>query len=248
MDSNNREFNKNGKSFYRRASEREIICHQPSHPEDKKIKKIALLVAIVIHVIVFSIKIPSFTQYVEPPEPSEPSYPIATPIFPIPIIPESELLAPQLEGKRRIPVPDPTPKEPEPIEEPGVKMNNDVTFSGDEVLSPYLEPVTPPIQPPRPAGVGSVTWLERIPESYVKPVYPEIPRRAMLGGSVSLQIVVKRDGSVADIVILHSSRTNLGFEEAAVEAVRQWRYKPATLRGKPVDVYLTVHVIFELNN
>lgn len=248
MDSNNREFNKNGKSFSKRSSEREIIYHQPSHPEDKKIKKIALLVAIVVHVIVFSIKIPSFTQYVEPPEPPEPSYPIVKPIFPVPDIPEPEPMAPQLKDKRRIPAPDPTPKEPELIQEPGMKLNNDFTFSGDEILPPYVEPVTPPIQPPRPAGVCSVTLPERIPESYVKPVYPEIPRRAMIGGSVSLQIVVKRDGSVKDIVILHSSRTNLGFEEAAVEAVRQWRYKPATLRGKPVDVYLTVHVLFELNN
>lgn len=248
MERNNKEPKKIRRSSSKRLNEKEIIYHQPSHPEDKKIKKIALLGAIIVHVIVFSIKVPSFTQYIESPEPPEPRYPVVKPIFPEPILEEPELLSPKLNVERRIPFPDPTPKEPEPVEEPGMKVNNDITFLGDEILPPYIEPITPPVQPPRAAGIGGVSLPERIPESYVRPVYPEVPRKAKIEGSVFLRIVVRRDGSVGDIIVLRVSRPNLGFEEAAVDAVKQWRYKPATQQGRPVDVFMTVHVIFELNN
>ncbi len=97
------------------------------------------------------------------------------------------------------------------------------------------------------SGVDGVTHPERIPESYVKPVFPEEARKEKIEGMVILQIVVKRDGTVGDIQVLRSpSEKKIDFEEAAIEAVKQWRYKPAMKDEQPVEVYLTVQVAFEL--
>src|SRR5881628_2732026 len=85
------------------------------------------------------------------------------------------------------------------------------------------------------AGIGGVTNPELIPKSKVKPTYPEIARKAKVSGQVILQAVVRKDGSVGDIQVLRSPGSKFGFDEAAIAAVKQWRYKPGLQNGKPVD-------------
>lgn len=97
------------------------------------------------------------------------------------------------------------------------------------------------------AGVGGVSFPERISESYIVPLYPGEAKEKKIGGAVILLIVVKKDGVVGDIKILRSSVANLGFEKSSTEAVKQWRYKPATYKDEPVDVYLTIQITFEIN-
>ncbi|MDX1388793.1 MAG: energy transducer TonB, partial [Acidobacteriota bacterium] len=94
------------------------------------------------------------------------------------------------------------------------------------------------------AGVGGVTFPERIEKLYVEPAYPPVALKGDLGGRVLLQAVILKDGTVAEVSVLSSSRPGYGFEEAAIEAVKQWRYRPATLDGKAVDVYTSVTVEF----
>lgn len=96
------------------------------------------------------------------------------------------------------------------------------------------------------AGVDDVTFPERVTDSYVKPEYPENARKEKIEGLVVLQIVVQKDGTVGETTVLRSPEPDLGFEEAAIKAVKQWRYKPAMKSDQPVDVYLTVQVSFEL--
>jgi protein TonB len=88
---------------------------------------------------------------------------------------------------------------------------------------------------------GEVRPPERV--TFVKPEYPEIARRARAEGKVILEIVVGRTGSIEEVTVL---RSNPLFDRAAVEAVRKWRYRPALQAGRPVKVYLTVVVSFEL--
>ncbi len=78
----------------------------------------------------------------------------------------------------------------------------------------------------------------------VKPDYTEEARRKGLVGDVVLEIVVRHDGSVGDIKILQGLGS--GLDERAVQAVRQWRFDPATRRGTPVDVVVEVAVEFKL--
>jgi protein TonB len=77
----------------------------------------------------------------------------------------------------------------------------------------------------------------------VEPDYPASAIKARLQGRVILRAVISADGAVEEVEVLRSSPF---FDEAAIEAVRQWRYEPARHRGRPVAVYFTVEVDFRL--
>ena len=78
----------------------------------------------------------------------------------------------------------------------------------------------------------------------VEPAYPDVARRARIEGKVTLQAVVQTNGDVGEVSVLAS--TNPMFNESAIAAVRQWKYKPALQNGRPVAVYYTVVVKFTL--
>lgn len=86
---------------------------------------------------------------------------------------------------------------------------------------------------------------EPIEVSRVKPQYPEAARKARMQGVVILEAIITKDGSVSDVRILRG--INPLLDNAAMRAVQQWKYKPATFNGRPVPVYLTVTVTFTLN-
>ena len=108
-------------------------------------------------------------------------------------------------------------------------------------------PEAPPPSGPLLAGVGDVTNPILILESKVEPEYPELARVARLEGNVILRAIIHADGVVGNIEILRCNRPNMGFEDSAIEAVSQWRYKPALQHGRPVEVYFTVFVEFKLH-
>lgn len=78
----------------------------------------------------------------------------------------------------------------------------------------------------------------------VRAEYSERARRANLEGEVVLEIVVRRDGTVSDVRVLKG--LGLDLNEQAIQAVRQWRFAPARLKGAPVDVVVEVAVEFRL--
>jgi protein TonB len=78
---------------------------------------------------------------------------------------------------------------------------------------------------------------------HVPPRYPELARRAALQGTVELECVIDPSGSVAEI---RSANGPTLLRDAAVDAVRQWRYTPTKLNGVPVSVIMTVTVRFSL--
>jgi len=78
----------------------------------------------------------------------------------------------------------------------------------------------------------------------VQPVYPEIARKARVQGVVIVEAIIDKQGNVTDSRILRG--LPMGISEAAVAAIGRWKYKPATLNGRPVAVYLTVTVTFTL--
>ncbi|HEX7252080.1 MAG TPA: energy transducer TonB, partial [Thermoanaerobaculia bacterium] len=79
----------------------------------------------------------------------------------------------------------------------------------------------------------------------VEPVYPSFLNRARISGTVMIEAIIGRDGSVREARVIRSAHPLL--DEEALKAVRLWIYKPATLSGKPVSVYLTVTITFSLN-
>jgi TonB family protein len=95
-------------------------------------------------------------------------------------------------------------------------------------------------------NVGDVSLPILLKETRMAPSYPELARVARIEGTVILQALVQADGTVAELCVQKCNRPGMGFEEAAMEAVKKWRYEPAMLEGEPVEVYFTVRVDFKL--
>jgi TonB family protein len=78
----------------------------------------------------------------------------------------------------------------------------------------------------------------------VVPRYPMAARAAGIAGPVVIRGIVRRDGTIDNVEVIKDLPYGLG--EAARQAVSQWRFRPATYRGEPIDVYYTVTVNFRL--
>jgi periplasmic protein TonB len=78
----------------------------------------------------------------------------------------------------------------------------------------------------------------------VTPQYPQLARQARIQGTVVLQAVIGKDGTVQNLHVLSGHPLLI---EAAVDAVRQWRYKPYYLNGEPVEVDTQINVNFTLS-
>jgi len=100
---------------------------------------------------------------------------------------------------------------------------------------------TPGVEEPMRVG-GEVK--EPVEISRVKPQYPEAARKARMQGVVILEAIITKVGNVESVRILRG--INPLLDNAAMRAVQQWKYKPATFNGRPVPVYLTVTVTFTL--
>lgn len=130
---------------------------------------------------------------------------------------------------KKVPKPDPTPDVPEPIKEPPPPPPQ-----------PAPEPLPAPPAPPQDQGPVRVApgqgpgLIKK-----VEPRYPPLAQTARLEGSVVVDAIIRRDGTVSDVKVLKSS--NAMFEQACIDAVRQWRFTPS---GQ--DVILTVTVNFTL--
>ncbi len=147
----------------------------------------------------------------------------------------------------KIPIPDPTPDDPEPIEEPEPEPEPEpLPFLDPNAEYVLGAPEPPPSEGPLMAGIGDVSVPVLIESTRVQPEYPELARQAKVQGKVILQAVIFKDGSVSDIQVLQTPGEKLGFDESAVAAVRQWRYKPALQSGRPVDVIFTIVIDFTL--
>ncbi|MGH9592615.1 MAG: energy transducer TonB [Bryobacteraceae bacterium] len=77
----------------------------------------------------------------------------------------------------------------------------------------------------------------------VRPLYPDVARQAGIEGTVEMRILIDKDGKVENVRPISGERVLL---DAAMDAVRQWRYRPMELEGKPVPVMTLVSVEFKL--
>ena len=110
-----------------------------------------------------------------------------------------------------------------------------------------LPPAPAPPAPPPPEEPVHVGGQIRTPErvAYVAPVYPPVAQAARLEGIVITEATISSSGSVVNARVLRSSPL---LDEAALAAVRQWRYTPTLLNGVPVPVIMTVTVQFTIKD
>jgi len=128
-------------------------------------------------------------------------------------------------------------------EETGLVLGGEQSDSNAEALGAGLptgtkQPAAPTEMPP----VGGIVKQAKLASS-VAPVYPTLAKSQHLSGDVRMDALIDANGRVTTMKIV-SGPTLL--QQAAMDAVRQWRYQPATLDGKPVPMHLTVTVQFRL--
>ena len=108
----------------------------------------------------------------------------------------------------------------------------------------------PPAKPHEPTNTGLPAFGEYVPVDIlpeaitkVQPVFPDIPKgsTSVLDGTVIVQALMLENGTVGDTRIVKSLP---GFDDAAMTAVRQWKFTPAVVKGKPVAVWVAVPIKF----
>ena len=77
----------------------------------------------------------------------------------------------------------------------------------------------------------------------VQPVYPPAAKSARVQGTVVLQAIISKDGTIRDLKVLSGPNE---LQDAAAGAVQQWRYRPYVVNGEPVEVETTISVVFQL--
>jgi TonB family protein len=108
----------------------------------------------------------------------------------------------------------------------------------DEELAPTSGPAAPKAPIPVGGDVKSAQLLKSVP-----PVYPPFARTQRVGGDVKIDALIDATGKVTTMKAV-SGPTLL--HQAAMDALRQWKYQPATLDGKAVAMHLTVTIQFRL--
>ena len=232
---------------------------ESSHKKDEAKKVVSLPVSVAIHALVIGAILGASIWFVgDVPEPPIPVTFYAAAPPPPPPPPAAPKAAPK------------APDAPKPVPVKAVEMTQPVVIP-ETVPQPLAAPepvaestgveggveggVAGGVAGGVPGGTGAGMGSEPLRvggdvkapvlSSRVEPQYPEAARKARMEGVVILEAIITDQGSVEDVRVLKS--VNPLLDASAVRAVQQWKYKPATLNGRAVRVYLTVTVTFRLN-
>jgi TonB family protein len=130
----------------------------------------------------------------------------------------------------------------ERLREPGLAETRPQRVIGGQSAPPVVGATQVYPQAPAPIRVGGdIREPRKIRD--VRPVYPEAARAAGISGVVILEATIDPEGIPVNIKVLRSIPD---LDQAAINAVREWRYRPTELNGVPVAVMMTVTVNFTL--
>lgn len=191
------------------------------------------------------------TMLVAPPPPPPPPPPAAVPVVKMV---ETNMMNGQLRTPSRIPHKVEMIKEEEapppafnggvvggvPGGVPGGQLGGVIgSIVGSSATSTAL---IPKLEPPKririSQGVTQGMCVKKI-----EPAYPKIAQAARVTGVVILKAIIGKDGSIHELQVVSGHPMLIG---AAMDAVKQWRYRPYLLSGEPVEVETTVTVTFQL--
>ena len=141
----------------------------------------------------------------------------------------------------------PPPARPSvPVESESEDLADDVTL--DEFNLDEFDACDAPPPPPEGPRVKFIPYDDPpIPLKPIRPRYPEIAQEAGIEGTVVVQVFVDEKGRVKDTVILKGI-PNTGLDEAATEAIRKVRFRPAKQRERAVGVWISIPVNFRLKS
>jgi protein TonB len=217
------------------------------------ILEIALIGVMVLMPLIFTEALPKqqlMTFLVAPPPPPPPPPPAAAPVHVVKQI-QTDIVNGALRTPTKIPQKIQMIKEDEAPPQmaaagvvggvaggiPGGAMNG--VIGGIISSTPVAVPkVATPQRVRVSAGVTSGLLVRK-----VNPVYPPLARQARISGTVVLRAVISKEGAIENLSLVSGHPM---LAPAAIDAVKQWRYKPYLLNGEPVEVDTEVQVNFTL--
>ncbi len=108
----------------------------------------------------------------------------------------------------------------------------------------------PPQLRPQPVQTGAIRVGGNIQASkiigQVRPIYPQDALQQNVGGTVKFEAVVTKEGTLSGIKVINSPDPRL--TQAALDAMKNWRYEPTLLNGEPIEVMTTIDVNYEPGN
>jgi TonB family protein len=208
------------------------------YEEDKKTMRIAVIAALLFHAILLAVKLPELVAAPDETQRERKVYVVQQVRF-RPPPPKQQQDVPKPRTKK-VAIPDPTPDEPEPIRLEDLEQELDLPDT-DALFDIPEGP--PPAEPTGPIQVGGDVKAP-VKLAAPQPQYTEIARKARIQGIVIVQAIIDKQGNVTNVKILKS--LPMGLAEAAADAIKKWKFKPATLNGKPVAVYYNLTVNFTL--
>jgi periplasmic protein TonB len=223
---------------------RRIVMPETGFFAQKQHSPTSLAVVVLLHAALISavilIKGPAFTRLVDTTTvrliPLDPDPP------PNPPPPEPQRpLQPQHQQERIDLVPPVTPTQPlgPPVDtRPQPTQLADNLAGNDRVeLPPPPRPTPPPVR--HPAQIDSSSQLQ--------PPYPATELRAQRDGRVQVRVTIGPDGRVVDVALL-STTSDAFWQTTRQQALRYWRFRPATIDGRPVGDTRVMSVVFRIED
>ncbi|MBD3368140.1 MAG: TonB family protein [Candidatus Eisenbacteria bacterium] len=185
--------------------------------------RLAVIVAIVIHALMFLL-IPEIQ------------------VKPYKLRERQEIVAVEIPDQIKVP---PPPKEEAKPQVPTEIEPSEEATAEETIASTELDIEAPPEIPPPPTRTEFFTAYDTPPQvvRQVPPEYPELAKMSELEGVVMVQIGVDEFGNVVEAKVLQGIE---GLNDAAIEAVMQWKFTPAKQRDVPVPVRIVVPIRFVL--
>ena len=139
----------------------------------------------------------------------------------------------------------PPPSRPSiPIESEDEDLADDLTIEETDLSDFEAWDAPPP--PPSGPQVKFIPYDDPpVPLTPIRPKYPEIAQEAGIEGTVFIQAFIDKQGRVIETTIIKGI-PNTGLDEAAIEAIRKTRFRPAKQRERAVGVWISIPVNFKL--
>lgn len=122
-----------------------------------------------------------------------------------------------------------------------------VTCASTLALSVHVDALAasqeqPPSKTNGPIAVRADVMQKQIVHK-VPPIYPEDAKKAQIAGNVQLEAVIGKAGEAENLKVVSGPKE---LQQSALDAVRQWTYKPFLLNGEPVEVKTTININYSL--
>jgi periplasmic protein TonB len=216
--------------------------------------EIMILIVMVLIPLIFTEALPRtqlMTFLVAPPPPPPPPPPAAAPVKIVKVI-QTDIVNGQLRTPTKIPQKVQMIKEDE-APPPVMASTGVVGGVPGGVPGGSMGGVIGSVLSSTPVAVPKIATPQRVRVSSgvqsgllvrkVNPAYPPLARQARIQGVVILQAQISKDGNIENLQLISGHPM---LAPAAIEAVKQWKYKPYLLNGEPVEVETQVQVNFTL--